>query len=159
MGRRTQLAEAKYISRYWHTSKPNGQRQFCWRMSRGWSQPAIALCSNTFLDKLESFRYRCTWKVIDAADCGLPHHRERVFIVAIRRDRDCCTGPFEWPDTLSPMHLASIWDKRTTSENQLLRLGAADQSRLRALRRGLDGVNITQQKTWKLRTSKWRRQD
>ena len=70
------------------------------------------------LDELASLGYRCYWKVIDAADCGLPQHRERVFIIAIRRDRDCCTGPFEWPEKLSPTPLTSILDKRTTSENQ-----------------------------------------
>ncbi len=40
------------------------------------------------LESLESAGYNCYWKVMNAADYGMPQKRERVFIVSIRKDVD-----------------------------------------------------------------------
>lgn len=52
------------------------------------------------LRSLEEAGYNNYWKVLDAADYGIPQHRERVFIVSIRKDVD--HGLFRFPD---PMEL------------------------------------------------------
>lgn len=48
------------------------------------------------LDSLEEVGYNNYWKVLKAADFGVPQSRERVFIVSIREDFD--TGVFEFPE-------------------------------------------------------------
>ena len=65
---------------------------------------------------LKSFGYATRWKVIDAADCGLPQHRERLFIVAIRTDR-LRGSSFKWPAKLDRVHLESILDKKVAGES------------------------------------------
>lgn len=52
------------------------------------------------LEQLEKAGYNNYWKVLDASDYGIPQHRERVFIVSIRKDVD--HGLFRFPD---PMEL------------------------------------------------------
>ena len=52
------------------------------------------------LRSLEEAGYNNYWKVLDASDYGIPQHRERVFIVSIRKDVD--HGLFRFPD---PMEL------------------------------------------------------
>ncbi len=52
------------------------------------------------LRSLEEAGYNNYWKVLDASDYGIPQHRERVFIVSIRKDVD--HGLFKFPD---PMEL------------------------------------------------------
>ena len=52
------------------------------------------------LHSLEEAGYNNYWKVLDASDYGIPQHRERVFIVSIRKDVD--HGLFRFPD---PMEL------------------------------------------------------
>lgn len=52
------------------------------------------------LRSLEEVGYNNYWKVLDASDYGIPQHRERVFIVSIRKDID--HGLFRFPD---PMEL------------------------------------------------------
>lgn len=48
------------------------------------------------LDSLEEAGYNNYWKVLNAADYGMPQKRERVFIVSIRKDAD--TGCFQFPE-------------------------------------------------------------
>lgn len=72
-------------------------------------KPKYAVCENvknltgkkfkaefaTILNILEEMGYNNYWKVLNAADYGVPQKRERVFIVSIRKDID--TGTFEFP--------------------------------------------------------------
>jgi DNA-cytosine methyltransferase len=68
---------------------------------------------NDLCTGLRSFGYATRWKVIDAADCGLPQHRERLFSVAILQTR-LCGSSFKWPAKLDRVHLESILDKKET---------------------------------------------
>lgn len=47
------------------------------------------------LAQLDELGYQSVWKVLDAKDCGIPQHRERVFVVCIRKDihMDALTFP------------------------------------------------------------------
>lgn len=47
-----------------------------------------------WLDRLEELGYNNYWKVLDAQDYGIPQHRERVFVVSIRKEVD---DGFEFP--------------------------------------------------------------
>ena len=64
-------------------------------------QPCFAICENVaalatskkwtnefkiVLDSLSEAGYENYWKVLDARDYGVPQHRERVFIVSVRKD-------------------------------------------------------------------------
>ena len=51
---------------------------------------------NIVLNSLEQAGYNNYWKVLNAADFGIPQSRQRVFIVSIMKDID--TGIFEFPD-------------------------------------------------------------
>jgi DNA (cytosine-5)-methyltransferase 1 len=44
---------------------------------------------------LEEANYNVYWKVLNSKDFGIPQNRERVFIIAIRKDVD--TGMFQFP--------------------------------------------------------------
>lgn len=48
------------------------------------------------LNSLDEAGYNCYWKVMNAADYGIPQSRERVIIVSIRKDID--NGSFQFPD-------------------------------------------------------------
>lgn len=66
-----------------------------------------ALTSKKFKDTFESILmdlecagYNNYWKVLDAKDYGIPQHRERVFIVSIRKDICGCEYTFPEPEEL-----------------------------------------------------------
>ena len=44
---------------------------------------------------LSGIGYNTYWKVLNACECGIPQHRERVFAISIRKDID--TGKFTFP--------------------------------------------------------------
>lgn len=44
----------------------------------------------------ESAGYHCSWQILDAADYGVPQHRDRVFLVAFRDERD--RANWRWPE-------------------------------------------------------------
>lgn len=51
-----------------------------------------------FQQQLRNFRqagYRVVWKVLNAADYGVPQERQRIFIVGLRSDQGVS---YEWPD-------------------------------------------------------------
>ena len=50
------------------------------------------------LNSLDEAGYNCYWKVMNAADYGIPQSRERVIIVSIRKDID--NGSFQFPDPI-----------------------------------------------------------
>jgi len=52
---------------------------------------------NDWIEWLNSIGYNTYWKVINAKNCGIPQHRERVFAVSIRKDVD---KGFRFPDPI-----------------------------------------------------------
>jgi DNA (cytosine-5)-methyltransferase 1 len=50
------------------------------------------------LEVLREMGYAVDYKILNALDFGLPHKRERIFIVGIRGS----TFPFEWPQSETP---------------------------------------------------------
>ena len=83
------------------------------------AQPKVAICENVknltgkrfqnefkiVLDSLSEAGYNNYWKVLDAQDYGVPQHRERVFVVSIRKDLD--KGNFDFPN---PIELTKCMD-------------------------------------------------
>ena len=60
------------------------------------------------LNSLNEAGYNCYWKVMNAADYGIPQSRERVIIVSIRKDID--NGSFQFPDPIQLTRcLAICW--------------------------------------------------
>ena len=41
--------------------------------------------------------YLVSYRLVNTADWGLPHHRQRVYIVGLRRDTIDTTAPLAWP--------------------------------------------------------------
>lgn len=74
------------------------------------TQPKVAIAENVknlaskrfseqfkkILECLDRAGYNNYWKVLNSRDFGIPQHRERVFIVSIRKDID--TGMFQFPE-------------------------------------------------------------
>ena len=52
-----------------------------------------------FVKEIEEYGYNVYYKVLNAKDYGIPQNRERVFLVAIRKD--CDNHRFEFPEKLS----------------------------------------------------------
>lgn len=50
---------------------------------------------NSLIDVLDELGFNTYWSVINGKDCGIPQNRERVFVIAIRKDID--TGEFAFP--------------------------------------------------------------
>jgi DNA (cytosine-5)-methyltransferase 1 len=71
------------------------------------SKPAFA----RLLREIDDADYRCTWKVLNAADYGVPQARPRLFVVGCRK-RD------ELPDLPEPTHHGA-WERRKTSGGPL----------------------------------------
>lgn len=62
------------------------------------------------LSRLRRFGYKADWKLLRAHEHGVPQNRDRVFIVAILKDR--LTVPkLQWPSPLPLVPLASFLDK------------------------------------------------
>ena len=49
-----------------------------------------------FVKELESYGYNVYWRVLNAKNYGIPQSRERVYVVAIRKDID--NGKFSFPE-------------------------------------------------------------
>ena len=74
------------------------------------TQPRVAIAENVkaltskkfknefeiVLKSLDEIGYNNYYQVLDAKDYGIPQHRERIFIVSIRKDID--NGKFEFPE-------------------------------------------------------------
>jgi DNA (cytosine-5)-methyltransferase 1 len=61
---------------------------------------------NTVLESLENAGYNSYYQILDAKDHGIPQHRERVFIVSIRKDID--TYEFRFPPQFE--QVATLFD-------------------------------------------------
>ena len=76
-----------------------------------------------FMDALASLRsiggniYNVDWRVLDSQNFGVPARRERLYIVGMRRDRQC--APWSWPKPQSPVSLSTILDPTTPGVKQL----------------------------------------
>ena len=51
---------------------------------------------DSWLDYLDEIGYNNYWQVLNAKDYGMPHNRERVFCISIRKDID--KGEFKFPE-------------------------------------------------------------
>lgn len=49
-----------------------------------------------FTDELHEYGYNVYWKVLDAKDYGIPQHRERVYLIFIKKELD--NGKFTYPE-------------------------------------------------------------
>lgn len=52
---------------------------------------------NGLISILDEIGFNTYWKILNAKDCGIPQNRERVFVIAIRKDVDCCSYEFPKP--------------------------------------------------------------
>lgn len=50
---------------------------------------------NELISVLDNIGFNIYWSVLNGKDCGVPQNRERVFVIAIRKDID--TGKFDFP--------------------------------------------------------------
>jgi len=48
-----------------------------------------------FLDELDAYGYNCYYQVLNAKDFGVPQNRERVYVIAIKKELD--NGKFKFP--------------------------------------------------------------
>jgi site-specific DNA-cytosine methylase len=63
------------------------------------------------LQKLRSIcgkAYKISWRVLNTEEFGVPQHRERVYIVGVKKDAAKGNPPFTWPTPMSPKPLASF---------------------------------------------------
>ena len=56
---------------------------------------------NLMIEELKKMGYKSYWKVMDAKKYGIPHSRQRVFIVSIRKDLDDNTYEFPVEEELT----------------------------------------------------------
>jgi len=57
------------------------------------------------INRRSGFRYHLDWRILDAADYGVPQHRRRAIVVAARD-----AGPFIWPVPTHTVNRVSAWD-------------------------------------------------
>nr|WP_232381205.1 DNA (cytosine-5-)-methyltransferase [Paenibacillus tianjinensis] len=109
---------------------------------KGLTQKKFQFEFETMLQLLEQEGYNNYWKVLNAADYGIAHHRERVFIVSIRKDIE---QNFMFPGkeneftSLSDLLEPHVDEKYYLSEVACLRLNTIDK---RAKDKGLGFKNI-----------------
>jgi DNA (cytosine-5)-methyltransferase 1 len=68
---------------------------------RGLSMPRFAGYRQHVLDRLAEFGYVADWKLLNAADYGVPQSRPRFVLVALQED---AAPYFRWPETVSHDH-------------------------------------------------------
>lgn len=66
------------------------------------------------LRNLKNRGYLVSWRVLNTEDHGIPQHRERVYIVGIRRDAVVAAAPFTWPKPVKSKQLRCFLDRETT---------------------------------------------
>ena len=75
-----------------------GRGPSCSRTSPAWLMPSTGEALNLILDTAAELGYRTDWRVINAADFGVPQIRERLFVVGT------LDGVFEWPEPTHAKH-------------------------------------------------------
>lgn len=109
---------------------------------KGLTQKKFQFEFETMLLLLEQEGYKNYWEVLNAVDYGMPHHRERVFIVSIRED---INRKFDFPQKLNTTKQLSellepeVSEKYYLSETANLRLHTIDK---RAKLKGLGYKNV-----------------
>jgi DNA (cytosine-5)-methyltransferase 1 len=66
------------------------------------------------LQKLRSIggnAYDVSWRVVNTEEHGIPQHRERVYIVGVKKDLAKGCPPFTWPAPRAPRPLADFLTK------------------------------------------------
>jgi DNA-cytosine methyltransferase len=71
------------------------------------------------LNLLDELGYNTYWKVLNSKDYGIPHSRNRVYIVSIRKDID--NGQFNFPEPIKLTKRASCFYDTYASEDHYLR--------------------------------------
>ena len=76
---------------------------------------------NDIMESLEGIgkkTYTIQSKVINTADHGIPHNRERVYIIGIRRDAD--NGSFSFPEPVKAVRIEAFLDPKPSKVNKTL---------------------------------------
>lgn len=69
---------------------------------------------------LDEIGYNTYWKVLDSKDYGIPHSRNRIYIVSIRKDVD--DGSFKFPEPIKLIKMAKdFYDKGIVDDQYYLR--------------------------------------
>lgn len=84
----------------------------------------------TIISDLDEAGYNSYYKILNSLDYGVPQHRERVFIVSIRKDFDNKTFKFPAPTNNTPL-LKDILDVSVDSKFKLSTKAIAYMDRLR----------------------------
>jgi DNA (cytosine-5)-methyltransferase 1 len=66
------------------------------------------------IDQLQTMHnqlYFVDWKVLNTEHHGIPQHRERVYIIGVRKDVHRKRTPFKWPEQIKPKSLRTFLDK------------------------------------------------
>ena len=91
------------------------------------------------LKQLQAAGYWVEHRTLNAWQHGLPHNRDRVFILVA-----LCKGPFDWPQPIQPLTLTSLLDPLTPEEaaadlDKVIPPGRSGQAVLQAYQRCLEG--------------------
>ena len=74
---------------------------------------------NTIIEVFENIGYNVFYKVLNSKDFGVPQNRERIYIVAFRKDLDC--SEFKFPDPVGEqVHVRDILEKDPVSPKYYL---------------------------------------
>lgn len=72
-----------------------------------------------FTSELEEYGYNNYYKVLDGQNYGIPQHRERVFVVSVRKDLD--NGKFEFPKSLKEIYpMTAVLDEVVDDKYSIL---------------------------------------
>ncbi|WP_299831720.1 DNA (cytosine-5-)-methyltransferase [uncultured Metabacillus sp.] len=74
---------------------------------------------SAMLKLLDDIGYNSYWKVLNSKDYGIPHSRNRIYIISIRKDID--DGQFEFPAPIELTKKASDYYDSFASEDHYLR--------------------------------------
>lgn len=91
---------------------------------------------NNLIDVFNNLDFNTYWSVINGKDCGVPQNRERIFVIAIRKDID--TGNYVFPEPFdNGIRLKDVLEK-TVDEKYYLSEVATRKFKLFFERKGVD---------------------